>query len=267
MQKVLILGGSGLVGTAVAGEMERGGIWEVSPTYCRNPIPNGVPFSVDRPDSIRAVLDEIRPDIVISCLRGDFDKQLRAHVAAAEYLNARGGRLYFFSTTNVFDNDMSRPHDEDDAPDSQTEYGQFKIECERRMSDILGNRACILRIPQVWGRDSLRLKQLRQSLCDNEEIEVYPYLSINTNTDVMIALQSRYIIEHDLQGTFHLASEDVINYKELYLTLAKGLGFPAANIREDDGEEGCLALFTKRSGEFPERLRITNQRVIEYLIG
>lgn len=269
MHKVLILGGSGLVGTAAINEMSKHSHYEVYSTYLHNPAllnqDRNFKLDIKEPDCLDNILSISEPNIIVSCLRGDFDKQLAAHVKAAEYLKQNGGSLYFFSTTNVFDNDLSRPHYEDDLPNSQTDYGQYKLECEKRIVDILGESACILRLPQVWGKNSQRLKGLFNSINNNEEITVYPKLFHNTNTDVMIARQLCYIIENNLKGIFHLAAEDFVNYKDFYHELITGLGFNDAKLVENYEEEGYFALLSKRYNEFPEELRVTNKSVIEYL--
>ena len=267
-RRVLILGGSGLIGTAVTKEIDRDKTFEAYPTYYQNAISDtqGVLFNMEEPYSIYGILETIGPEIIVSCLRGDFNKQLSVHMNLAEYLKVKGGRLYFFSTANVFDNDLSKPHDEDDVPDTQTEYGQYKIECENKIRETLGDRAYILRIPQVWGKNSMRMNQLLRCLAGNEEIVVYPNLYYNTNTDIMIARQVLHIIKKGLRGIFHLAADDIINYKDFYVKLIKGLGFDTANMREDDGDAGYFAIVSKRIDEFPEQLRSNNQSVIKYLI-
>jgi dTDP-4-dehydrorhamnose reductase len=271
MRRVLILGGSGLVGTAILNEMNRYEEFELYATYFENPVgpKTAAAFQLDSsdPSGIGAVLDAVRPQIVISCLRGDFGKQLLLHVKAAEYLKETGGILYFFSTANVFDCDFSRPHYEDDAPDSQTDYGQYKIACENKMTEILRGHVCILRIPQVWGRDSPRMKELLNMLHGNGEITVYPRLFHNTITDVMIAGKLCYIIRRHLTGIFHLAPDDIVNYRDFYQELIAGLGFSTTGIVENFEEKGCFALLSKRDHEFPEELRVTNQSVIDDLVG
>ena len=82
----------------------------------------------------------------------------------------------------------------------------------------------------------------------------------------MIAKQLCYIITHELTGIFHLAAEDIINYKTFYAELAAKLGFPDAVLKEETEEAGIFALLSERSCEFPEALRITNQAVIDHLI-
>lgn len=271
MSKILILGGSGLVGTAIINEMNKYNQFDVYSTYFQNSTllneDKSFKLNIQDEDNISSILNILKPQIIISCLRGDFNKQLILHEKTADYLSENGGRLYFFSTTNVFDNDLSKPHYEDDLPDSQSDYGQYKIECEKKISEILHDNACILRIPQVWGKSSPRMKELLNSLRSNKDVIVYPKLYHNTNTDVMIARQLCYIINNNLKGIFHLSSEDIINYKDFYKGLIAGLGFRKVIIEEDFEEEGYFALLSKRKNEFPKQLRFTNNSVINYLIG
>lgn len=270
MNKVLILGGSGLIGTAIINEMIKYDQFDVYSTYFQNSLllnkDKWFKLDIEDEDNISSILNTLKPEIVISCLRGDFKRQLIVHIKIAEYLKQYGGRLYFFSTTNVFDNDLSKPHYEDDLPSSHTDYGQYKIECEKKISEILHNNACILRIPQVWGKNSPRMKELLNSLCNNKDITVYPKFYYNTNTDVMIAKQICYIINNHLKGNFHLASEDIINYKDFYKELITELGFGNARIEENFEEEGYFALLSKRINEFPKHLRFSNKSVINYLV-
>ena len=269
MYKVLILGESGLVGKAVAEELSKEE-YEVYGTYYKNCIlpdqNRSFELNINDNESITNILNVSKPQIVISCLRGDFDKQLDLHVKVAEYLKENVGRLYFFSTANVFDNDLSRPHYEDDIPESCTDYGKYKIECERKITEILHDNACILRLPEVWGKVSRRMVELLSLLNGKKEIVAYPKLYHNTNTDVMIARQLCYIIDNNLKGIFHLASDDVVNYRDFYEELASGLGFKNVKIKDDFEEEGCVALLSKRKDDFPQNLRITNNGVIKYLI-
>lgn len=271
MYKVLILGGSGLVGKAIINEMNKNGEFQIYATYFKNPMPlnhNEVfKLNIENPDNINIMLNNLKPQIIISCLRGNFDKQLILHTKVAKYLKKSDGRLYFCSTANVFDNDFSKPHYEGDLPSSSSEYGQFKIECERIITEILHDNVCILRLPQVWGKDSPRMKELLKSLTNNEKIIIYPKLILNATTDVMIAKNISYIIKHNLNGIFHLVADDLINYKDFYNELIAGLGYNNAIMDENFEEDGYFAILSKRNKEFPEQLRLINKSVITYLIN
>lgn len=269
MHKILVLGGSGLVGRAIISEMKQYKEFQLYATCYENTTPlnrdRSFKLDIENPADINNILNASKPQSVISCLRGDYNKQMVLHTKVAEYLKKNNGQLYFFSTANVFDNDLSKPHYEDDSPNSRTDYGQYKIACEKRIVEILQDNACILRLPQVWGKASPRMNQLLSALNNNEKVVVYPKLFLNTNTDEMIAKQVAYIIEHKLKGIFHLAAEDVVNHKDFYDELINGLDYKNARVEENLEEEGCFALLSKRSNEFPERLRIANKSVIGYL--
>lgn len=270
MDKILIIGGSGLVGSAIIREIKNNCKFKVYATYLNKTIllkeNRSIKFDVDNPYSISDILNTINPQIVISCLRGNFNNQLIAHIKIAEYLKENGGRLYYFSTANVFDNDFSRVHYEDDLPDSCTEYGQFKIACEQKITEILHENACILRLPQVWGKDCPRINSLLNSVTNNEKITVYPNLEINTITDIVIAKKLFYIIENNMKGIFHLAASDFIHYKSFYDQLVKGKSLNNINYDQDFDEKGKFVILSKRDAEFPEQLQIINKKVIDYLI-
>lgn len=217
------------------------------------------------PDGLNEILRTVKPGFVASCLRGDFEKQLALHAKAAEYLGKNGGKLFFFSTANVFDNDLSRAHDEGDPPDPKTEYGVFKAECEKMLTAMLCENACILRLPQVWGKDSPRMKALFSALRKDEAIVVYPGLIYNTNTDAMAARQLHAVMDRDLSGIFHLAAEDTVSHRDFYCGLAGRLGFPRAKVKESFEQAGTFALSSKRRGELPAGFRFSNASVIEYL--
>ena len=271
MNKVLVMGGSGLVGKAIMSEINKYKEFQIYATYFKSTIPLNqnrcFKLNIEDSDNINSILNILKPQNIISCLRGDYDKQLVLHTKVAEYLNRSGGRLYFCSTSNVFDNDSSKPHYEDDLPNSCTDYGQYKVECEKKITEILHDNACILRLPQVWGKDSPRMRQLVKALTINDKVIAYPKLVFNTITDVMIAKKIYYIMEHELKGNFHLVAEDVSNHKEFYNKFITGLGFNNERVEENLKEEGYFALLSKRNNEFPEWLRLTNKSVINYLIN
>ena len=139
IKSILILGASGTVGATVFKQLSCDENLKTVGTYfssMRENTSSLIRFSVEFPNDICSVLKQVRPDIVISSLRGDFDKQLITHEKVAKYLMANNGRLIYLSTVNVFDGSCGQPHYEDDARISDSDYGKFKIKCE----DLLQNR-------------------------------------------------------------------------------------------------------------------------------
>lgn len=269
MDRVLIIGASGLVGKALSKELAAD--YDVYGTYHsqENHISGDkiLKFDVNDADLIKSILDKVRPNIVISCLRGDFENQLNVHRIVAEYLNKTDGMLYFCSTANVFDNDVSKPHCEEDNTNAISEYGSFKAKTEEMLMEVLKENVCVLRLPMIWGKDSPRLNNLLRQLENNDSVEVYNNLYLNNNTDVMVAKQIRYIMKNDLKGIFHLGTVDIINHKDFICDLVSALGYKVVKLKEEalHGEKQFLALASDRQ-ELPKEFRITNMDIINYLV-
>jgi len=269
VHKVLVLGASGYLGKAIVKEMGKNKELQVYGTYLSHPaLESDKMVKVDLGDAskIEEIVETLQPKSIVSCLRGDFEKQLLFHEIIAKYVKNSGGRIYFFSTANVFDNDLKKPHCEEERPNSCTDYGQYKIACENSLLAIGKEQVCILRLPQVWGKESPRMTALLNSLHQNEEITVYPNLFFNTNTDIKIARQLCHIMKHDLKGIFHLAAGDVMSHEAFYNNLMRALNFKGVSVKSNFSEEGYFALLSKREDEFPEGLRVTNQSVNEEMV-
>lgn len=271
-KNVLVLGGSGLIGQAVVKELSRANQYRVFGTYLthKGTLIDSDNFKYEVGNEVRLaqLLTAIKPDFVISCLRGDFDKQLQAHRQVSDYLKENKGRLIYFSTLNVFDGDITKPHDENEEPISKSEYGQFKIKCENLITEILADQACILRVPMIWGKESPRLSQLKAALLANEKIETYANLRINTYTDKMLAEAVAFILEQPMRGIFHLGCTSAMNHKLFYEELIQAIAPEQGEILWDEKtEEGIQALSSVRRQEFPNYFKIKNKDVIKYLVG
>ena len=74
MKRILILGASGTVGSAALKLLSQEKDLEISGTYfstLQKEASSMIHFSVEFPNDIYSILEQARPDIVISCLRGD----------------------------------------------------------------------------------------------------------------------------------------------------------------------------------------------------
>ena len=94
-KNILILGARGTIGAMVFRQLSGDGNLITSGTCFSSAQKNTSPlirFSVEFPNDICPILEQVRPDIVISSLRGDFDKQLMTHEYAAKYLMANNGK-------------------------------------------------------------------------------------------------------------------------------------------------------------------------------
>ncbi|MFQ3679193.1 MAG: dTDP-4-dehydrorhamnose reductase [Pseudanabaenaceae cyanobacterium] len=151
--KLLVTGISGQVG------------WELQRTL----LPLGEVIPCDRaaldltqPDQIPAVLQEIRPDVVLNPAaytavdRAESEPALAETVNAiapgvlAEACRAVGALLVHYSTDYVFDGTGDRPYREDDAPNPLNVYGRTKLAGEQAIQAV-GGDYLILRTSWVYG--------------------------------------------------------------------------------------------------------------------
>ncbi|MBP2650995.1 MAG: dTDP-4-dehydrorhamnose reductase [Firmicutes bacterium] len=272
MHNVLILGGSGFLGTAIINELKKHSRFKVYATYFQSRpkqliLDGNFKLNIEDLNKISNILNISQPQTIVSCLRGDYTQQLALHIKIAKYLKKTHGKLYFFSTANVFDYDLTKPYAEDDLPKSSSAYGTFKLSCENKILEILHDNACILRLPQVFGKAAPRMNHLLNSLRLNEKVVVYPNLFFNINIDTIVAKQLCYIITRNLTGIFHLATGDIVNQKDFYRQLVTGLGFTNVRFQESFAEKGYFALSTKRGAELPDWLKLMNISAIDYLIN
>lgn len=271
MEKILILGASGLVGRALIDEFKEG--FDLYGTYSSSftSLPNHKQFQleVQQIDKLREITRLIKPDIVISCLRGEFANQLKFHKELAIELRRSSSRLYFFSTTNVFDGDFSKPHIETDIPISESDYGNFKIDCENMLKEMLDDRAVIIRIPAIWGRNSPRWNLIKESIKNNKLIDVYSNLVHSNLLDVQLAKQLRFIIKNKLKGIFHLVTTDMMTqgqfYEEILSRLASDKTILRYSFFQDNADKRYFALKSNRD-DMPRSLQSTNKDIISFLL-
>ncbi|MCI8694716.1 MAG: sugar nucleotide-binding protein [Lachnospiraceae bacterium] len=266
MEKILVLGASGTVGAAVFRQLSQNDMFDVYGTYFRKESDNPRMrfFSLENHEQINDLLEEIAPNIVISALRGDFQRQMEAHALAAEYLRNNQGRMLYFSTVNVFDGNLVSSHYENDCPESVSEYGKFKILCENRLREILGNQAVILRIPFVYGKNSARMRQVKNG-CEAGTLDVYKNFMCNYVTDVQIADYVEWILRENKKGIFHIGTTDAMEYEAFTLRLIKSFGWEYPRLHYMDGA-GVMAVLSRRE-DIPHRLKWNVENVIAYLCG
>jgi len=269
--KILIFGISGTLGEALVKELMKDDKFDIYGTYYESQPEllqdKTFQFDIGDPEQLEIILTRVKPDITVSAIRGDFDKQLIFHEKLAGYLKKTNGKLYFCSTANVFDEDPSKPHYEDDICSSITDYGLFKIECETLLRGILEDNLCTVRFSQIWGKDSPRMKTLLEKLENKEIIEAYTNVYMNRATDTMLAKQMHYLIKNNMTGTFHLGTKDLMSDMDFIGALIEKFGYKDVKIEEIAmGNEYFLAVLPKEH-IFTEDLRFKNIDVIEELAG
>lgn len=265
--KILILGASGFVGNAIYKELLP--YFDVYGTYCTSQIDldeNQVLYQLNiEKDDILSILKEVKPNYIISSLRGDFDSQYRIHQQLINYTNKQQDcRILYLSTVNVFDAKYKFPSYENDELLAESEYGKFKMSIEKLVTTLPESKYTILRLPMVLGVNSPRIIQLKQASKHHANFEVFPNLIISITTANKISQQIHFIINKNRCGIYHLASNDVIHHSDLFEELSEKLELKDIIFKRvfSSNEDSYLAILPKEN-KLPRNYRITISQVIE----
>ena len=269
--KILVLGASGYTGRYVKRVLEKQN-HSVLGTY-RTPVAeyerdcSMMNYELSNESKLKVILEYTNPEIVISCLDGDFGKQLKAYQIVIDYLaKFRTKKFIFLSTSNVFDGTLETAHYENDKPVAASEYGKFKIQCENLIKKALGDNGIIIRIPEIWGIGCPRLEEIKTKIREDKPISIVKNIFVNYTTNKQIAMWINYIIENDLKGIFHVGTKDLSEsmqfHKELISSLQ--LGKPNYNVIKEFPLKQIQAVLPNRS-DIPVSMQFGVDDVIEYM--
>lgn len=266
MKKILILGGSGFIGNALYKEL-----YPYFDTHATYRTENAFfeknqkfhQFDLER-ESIGILLENLRPNVIVSALRGNFLAQVHTHFEIIDYLlKTKNSKLIFLSSANVFDAFTNYPSYEYDKTLSQSVYGRFKIKIENALLRLPNHKYVIARLPMVFGASSPRIAEIKRQLQEHEAIEVFSNVVVNATFDTKVTQQLHYIINRNKQGVFHLGSNDLIHHNDLVAEICETLGEKKPLLKNvyDSNFDRFLAVIPK-DNLLPKNLQISIQEVV-----
>ena len=265
--RILILGASGFIGNTIYKELTS--YFDVYGTYhtANKALDyNNVMFKFNvEKDNINDTLNKVNPNYIISSLRGPFKDQLRVHQETLNYtLSAVNCKIIYLSTVNVFDGKGKFPSYENDSLLAVSQYGKYKVRQEKAINKLPNSKFAILRLPLVLGVNSPRIIQLKEASKNKTDFEVYPNLIISVTTANKIAQQVHYIINKNLNGIFHLSSNNMIHHLELFEELSKKLELNHFVFKNTytSNKDRYLAILAKHN-KLPKNYQINISQVIE----
>lgn len=266
-KKILILGGSGFLGNAIYKELCN--YFDTYGTYFnarRSFEDNRQFFRYDlEEDDVFELLEKIRPQIIISAVRGNFAAQIQAHKHMMEYLSQNECTLYYLSSANVFDAYRKYPSYEYDKTLSESVYGRLKIKIENMLLRLPQRKMGILRVPMVFGNGSPRINEIKKFIWENEPVEVFPNLILNVTTADKLTQQVHYLINRNKTGIYHLGSSDLVHHEDFIKDVVERIGNfnPIYKRVYTTNEERYLAVLPK-DNKLPKNLQIGYQEVIDH---
>ncbi|KZS42256.1 dTDP-4-dehydrorhamnose reductase [Aquimarina aggregata] len=269
MKKILIIGASGFIGNALYKELNS--YFDTYGTYrTDNKLleKNQKFFQYDMElEDISILLDNLKPTIIISALRGNFNSQLDVHQRIINWIKVHKCKLVFVSSANVFDSFSNYPSYEYDKTLSDSVYGRFKIKIENALMRLPTNKYVITRVPMIFGATTPRVQELKTLHDLKAPIEVFPNVIINVTSIAKFTQQIHYIINRNKKGVFHLGSTDLIYHLDLIKEICDTLQLDDPIYKQvyDSNSDRYLAVLPK-DNKLPKNLQITTQEVIDSVV-
>jgi len=240
-QKILIIGGSGLVGSTLAEyALPR---FDIHLTNNTNEIiQKKMPVTkIDLLKDSRALIELVkrfRPDIVIHTAAFasiDFC-EINPHMAdilhvditklIAHICNDIGSKLIYFSTDAVFDGSLNKKYLESDTPNPISHYGKTKLQAE----DIIlnaSNHNVVLRTTVIygWNKRSRFTNWVLETLKNKKTVDAF---TDQHNTPTLVddlAKSILKIIDLKIAGLYHATGKTCLSRYDFALHLAARFGF------------------------------------------
>lgn len=266
MKSILILGGSGFIGQALYKELNR--YYKTYGTYYSQEHFNSNQqfhyWDVNQPKSLRQLLDQVRPKLIISALKGPFDQLRSIHKNLCAYVEASDCRLMWFSTVHVFDTFRHFPSYEHDKTLSESLYGRYQIKIENEVLKLPVAKRVIVRMPMIFGQNSPRIQKIDRKIYAKDFIEVFPNTVLNANSILYFRRQVHYLINQQCSGIYHLGSSNLVTHEELMKKIIERRHLQAPKFKQVFTSNALryLALLPKQN-KLPDHLYPTIEDILE----
>jgi dTDP-4-dehydrorhamnose reductase len=254
--KVLVTGGSGLLGRAVCGELRGGGFDVVGTAFSR--VGGGlIRLDVVDRDAVLGCIEDVGPDFVIHCAatrkpdvcEGDPEETQRLNVDATKWVAEGaakvGAWMIHISTDYVFDG-SGAPYYPDSAPNPLNAYGLSKLASERVVPEVCGDY-CILRVPILYGQveslDESPISVIAGQLMSGEGLEFDHWATRYPTHTSDVGFVLRQMIEHKTAnagfgGICHWSGDEAFTKFEMAEVMCDVLNIGAESITGQSSPAG-----------------------------
>jgi dTDP-4-dehydrorhamnose reductase len=253
MLKVLVLGGSGLVGSTFFEYAKDS--FDIHLTYNKNSLNFSHQDSthldlINQPKLLNELILQYAPDVVINtiahssvdhCEINHEDADLLHLTRVIDILKASeqiGSRVIHFSTDAVFPGELNKKYTENDMPNPINYYGKTKLKSEKLVLEF-SSKNTVLRTSVVYGsHHRSRFTQWILPYLKNKKT-VDPFIDqFNTPTLVNdLAKSLTQIIDKNIFGLFHASGSTCINRYDFALLLAKKFRYDSKLIKPVTSKE------------------------------
>jgi len=230
--KVLVVGGSGLLGQQLVYSLKQKG-FDVYASYLSHPINEDGFFRLDTTNRVETnnIIKELHPDIVfltaaltnVDACESQKDTAFLLNVTSTIYVakacEAIGSKLVYLSTDYVF-NGTKGNYSEKDITDPIDYYGYTKLKGEEQVQSICSNHI-IARTSVIYGvHKSNFVTWLISELKKEKSCTIVTDQIISPTYTQDLSEQLIALIDNDARGIYHTAGGDIISRFDLACRIA-----------------------------------------------
>ena len=238
--KLLVLGGSGLVGSSFINTSKTD--YDIIFSYNTNKIkiPNTQSFQIDLLDDnkIEKIIENYNPDVVIHTIAHSSVDLCETDHNVADILHVDmtkkiantcasiNSKLIFLSTDAVFEGQLNKKYCENDIPNPINYYGKTKLEAEKIVLNASINNV-VLRTSVIYGfhKKSRFTNWILDYLKDGKSVDPFSD-QFNTPTliDDLVQVILK-IIDKDISGLYHATGKTCLNRYQFAILLAEKFSY------------------------------------------
>ncbi len=242
--KAVVIGGTGLVGNALARAWRAQGVEVQAATYREHPASGFHQLDMRDEARVRELLERLRPDWVAVPAANPYvdycelhpEETRRVNVAGtlnvARACRGLGARMIFFSSDYVFDG-VKGVYTEEDPPSPINEYGRQKAETEAGVL-AADRRNLVVRTSGAYGwqwEPKNFVLQVRARLIQGREMPVAGDIRYNPTYVENLAEIVAALAQAGAAGVYHAVGADEIVRSEFALRAARAFGLDESLIR------------------------------------
>ena len=251
--KLLVIGGSGLVGSTLVQYAYPN--YDIHYTYNTNKILfDGIESTqinlLSDEDKINNLIHEFKPDIVVNTAAQSSVDLCETNHEIADKLHVNttqsianickeiDSKLIYISTDAVFPGKLNKKYNESDQTNPENYYGKTKLHAEQIVLNS-SSKNIVLRTAVIygWHKKSRWTNWILKTLENNSIVD--PYIDqYNTPTLVNDLVKSLLrLFEKDISGLFHATGKSCINRYDFALELASVFSFDKKLIKPVTSQE------------------------------
>ncbi len=241
--KVLVIGGTGLVGNALVRSWAARGHPTAAATYHCHPGPGFLRLDMQDEAAVRACLAEHRPAVVAVPAANPHVDYCETHPEETRKVNVlgtlnvaraardAGARMVFYSSDYVFDG-VKGAYSEEDRPNPLNEYGRQKAETEAGVL-ACDPRNLVIRTSGAYGwqwEPKNFVLQVRAKLTAGQKLSLAGDLLYNPTYAENLADVTVDLVEAGAAGIFHVVGAEPITRYDFAVLAAKTWGLDPAGL-------------------------------------